>query len=165
MAHQVFGDEHNTYVSGKWRDDGTLYLAWSDTGDSEQLGDGLLIRARLELLRWMISDRWGAFDGAERFIAYCRRNGFELRPTDGAPPPPERAFWGDDLPVSVHDGTVIVYAGDAGATPTPYRVVDPGPLLLQLIADRCEGTAAWSRIQRLIEASGVEAEQGWQGFA
>lgn len=159
---QVFEQQRNSYCAGTFRDDGTLYLAESDVSDSDDLGVGLIIGRPAELLRWMLADRWCGCREEERLFRYCERNGFLVVEDPSGPPAPDVGL--DELAVSVVDDTVYVHSGDWGGALTAHRIADPQPLLLQLIADRCEGLGAWNGVTALVSASGVEVEAGWRGY-
>lgn len=135
-----------------------LYIGKCDYGDGDETTCGFDIDDPVALLAWMVADRFGHDQaGLEE---YAERVGIT-------------AVRGQRAGRSAtRDSEVAVELSAAGATvafadwqrETTVDIDDWQGLTLLMLADRCQGPGAWSRVQQLAEQAGVATTSRDRGY-
>jgi hypothetical protein len=158
-AHLGSGGGWRT-VTVEWREGDVVYFENADYGESNDLGDGMLVRDGLGLLVWLIGDRFcSSGSDEEPLFRYLAAHGIPVEPAPGILP--NMSSYSGLVRLDLVDRDLVVTAGPAAGPPSAYVVGDRGRFLCQLVADRCQGSGAWTRITDLLVASGAEVEHGW----
>lgn len=128
-----------------------LYLGHCDYSDSDEQTGGFDIDEPLDLLAWLITDRFGQSNDA--LGEYAARVGIDVADWQRRP-----------RSVETDQGTVVERMEGAESIIVVFRaghgekaavIGDWQALTLLLLADRCQGVGAWGRVRALLEQAGA----------
>lgn len=139
---------------------GGLYVGRCDYGDGDDSTEGFDITPVDELLSWLVRDRF--CEDADGLIEYAQRKGLPVSLWEKITDP-------SDLPVGL---SVVVIFGEGDAQITQVgltsartcRVSKGCVLALSLLADRCQGSDALDRVERVVAMAGVTAVPRDRGY-
>lgn len=144
----------------EWRDDGSVYFASSDFGDSFDLGDGYVVTDGTGLLVYLLEERFRG-DGPEMqpLLDYLLEHRIDVEVAEGAEP--DFGTFPGTVQSQVVDGKLVVLAGPSPQRRTAYVVNDQPKLLCRLVVDHCSSGNTWAKVTALVEGCGLDYTEGW----
>lgn len=124
-----------------------LYLGHCDYSDSDEQTGGFDIDKPLDLLAWLITDRFGQDNDA--LGEYAARVGIDV--ADWQRRPRSAAIDRGAVVERMEGAEGIIVAFPDGQGEIAAVIGDWQALTLLLLADRCQGVRAWGRVRALLE--------------
>ena len=128
-----------------------LYLGNCDYSDSDEQTGGFDIDAPLDLLAWLIADRFGRDNDA--LGEYAARVGIEVAAWQRRPRSVETDQGTVVERMEGAEGIIVVFPDGQGEKAAV--IGDWQTLTLLLLADRCQGVGAWGRVGALLKQAGA----------
>jgi len=137
-----------------------LYLGRCDYSDSDEETGGFDIDEPLDLLAWLITDRFGQDNDA--LGEYAARVGIEVADWQRRPRSVETDRGAGVERMEGGEGIIVVFPD--GQEEIAAVVGDWQALTLLLLADRCQGVGAWVRVRALLEQAGASTTTIDRGY-
>jgi len=146
-------------VIAKFFDD-VLYVGQCDYGDSDEATRGIDIAPVSALVEWMLRERFGDSGEAVREYAIARGIGVSDWVTSESDTDSVPGLCVGDF--SLGSGVAVSEVGPKGTR--SCLIEEACELVLGLLAENCQGSDSWARVNELIDRSGVSAAPRDRGY-
>jgi hypothetical protein len=162
---RVVLEQNHRLLAGDWAViakcvDDVLYVGRCDYGDSDESTSGIDVQPVARLLEWMLRERFG--DSGEAVREYALARGVAVSGWVTSEPDGEPALGLCVGEFSLGSGVVVSEVGPRETR--SCRIEEACELVLGLLADKCRGSDSWTRVNELIDRSGVSGVPKDRGY-